>query len=580
MSEQAMRPGMVYKRLLAYAMPHWGMFLAATVAMAVLALSEASFAYMVKPLLNDGFVNRDAETIKMLPLIIVVIFLARGFAGFVSSYGLTWIGRQVIKCLRRDVFTHYLLLPTSFYDGSSSGHLLSRLTYNVEQVAEATTNVVTVVIRDTLTAAFLAGLMVYLNWRLALFMLFVGPLIGGLVAFLSKIFRRYSARIQYSMGDVTRVAEEAISGHRVIKVFNGQEHEKRQFDEVNETNRKLHMRLAKVNAGSVPVVQAIMAAGMAGIIMVATAESMAVDVGDFGAFLSAMLLLMAPLKRLTNINANLQRGIAAGTSVFEVLDIATEIDAGIHVVDRVKGDIEFNNLSFEYTVEKGSVLRNIQLTIPAGQTYAIVGKSGSGKSTLVALLPRFYEPSDGDIQVDGTELGQYTLHSLRRQISLVSQDITLFNDSIANNIAYGSEDSVSREQIEEAARAAHVMEFVDELPQGLDTTVGDRGVLLSGGQRQRIAIARALLKDAPILILDEATSALDTESERHIQNALDKLMRNRTTLVIAHRLSTVERADAIVVMHDGKIVEKGTHGELLAMDGYYANLYKMQFRDS
>ncbi len=349
---------------------------------------------------------------------------------------------------------------------------------------------------------------------------------------------------------------------------------------MNETNRKLHMRLAKVNAGSVPVVQAIMAAGMAGIVMVATHESMAVDVGDFGSFLSAMLLLMAPLKRLTNINANLQRGIAAGTSVFEVLDVAAEIDTGTLVVDRVKGDIEFKNLSFEYTSEKGSVLRNIELEIPAGQSCAIVGKSGSGKSTLVALLPRFYDPSDGEIRVDGIGLGQYTLHSLRRQISLVSQDITLFNESIANNIAYGSEESVSREQIVNAARAAHVMEFVDDLPQGLDTTVGDRGVLLSGGQRQRIAIARALLKDAPILILDEATSALDTESERHIQNALDKLMRNRTTLVIAHRLSTVERADVIVVMHDGEIVEKGTHAELLAKDGYYANLYKMQFRDN
>ena len=349
---------------------------------------------------------------------------------------------------------------------------------------------------------------------------------------------------------------------------------------MNETNRKLHMRLAKVNAGSVPVVQAIMAAGMAGIILVATHESMAVDVGDFGSFLSAMLLLMAPLKRLTNINANLQRGIAAGTSVFEVLDEATEIDNGKHVVDRVRGDIEFRNLSFEYTSDKGAVLRNIELAIPAGQTCAIVGKSGSGKSTLVALIPRFYEPTSGEIQLDGTELGQYTLHSLRRQISLVSQDITLFNDSIANNIAYGSEETVSREQIEQAARAAHVMEFVEELPKGLDTTVGDRGVLLSGGQRQRIAIARALLKDAPVLILDEATSALDTESERHIQNALDKLMTNRTTLVIAHRLSTVERADSIVVMHEGKIVEKGTHGELLSMDGYYANLYKMQFRDS
>jgi len=579
-NEQVMRPALVYKRLVAYAIPYWPTFLASVLAMAVYALSEAGFAYMVKPLLNDGFVNRDPETIKTLPLIIVVIFLARGMAGFVSSYGMTWIGRQVIKLLRADIFRHYLVLPTAYFDTSSAGHLLSRLTYNVEQVAEATTNVVTVVIKDTMSAIFLAGLMIYLNWRLALFMLFVGPMIGGMVAFLSKIFRRYSARIQYSMGDVTRVAEEVIGGHRVVKVFNGQKHEEAQFEVVNENNRKLHMRMAKVNAGSVPVVQAIMAAGMAGIILVATHESMAVDVGDFGSFLSAMLLLMAPMKRLTNINASLQRGIAAGSSVFEVLDEEPEIDKGTLAVERVNGNIEFRNLSFQYTSEKGAVLHRVDLEIPAGQTCAIVGKSGSGKSTLVALLPRFYDPTDGEILLDGEPIDHYRLQNLRRQISLVSQDITLFNESIANNIAYGSENETSREEIEQVARAAHVMEFVDDLPRGLDTIVGDRGVLLSGGQRQRIAIARALLKDAPVLILDEATSALDTESERHIQNALEQLMHGRTTLVIAHRLSTVERADSIVVMHEGKIVEKGTHAELLDLGGYYSNLYKMQFRDS
>jgi subfamily B ATP-binding cassette protein MsbA len=579
-NQQVMRPGVVYRRLFSYATPYWGVFLAASVAMAIYALSEAGFAYMVKPLLNEGFVNRDPETIKILPLIIVGIFLARGLAGFVSSYGLTWIGRQVIKQLRRDVFGQYLVLPTAYFDSSSAGHLLSRLTYNVEQVAEATTNVVTVMIRDSLTAIFLAGLMIYLNWRLALFMLFVGPLIGGMVAFLSKVFRRYSARIQYSMGDVTRVAEEAIGGNRVIKVFNGQDHEARQFDLVNETNRKLHMRLAKVDAGSVPIIQAIMAAGMAGIVVVATHESMAVDVGDFGSFLSAMLLLMAPVKRLTNINASLQRGIAAGSSVFEVLDESPETDQGSLSVERARGDIEFRNLGFEYNAEKGPVLRNIDLVIPAGQTCAIVGKSGSGKSTLVALLPRFYNPVSGEILLDGVPLDQYSLKSLRRQVSLVSQDITLFNESIANNIAYGSENEVTREEVTNVARAAHVMEFVDELPRGLDTMVGDRGVLLSGGQRQRIAIARALLKDAPVLILDEATSALDTESERYIQNALEELMRDRTTVVIAHRLSTVERADVIVVMHEGRIVEKGTHAQLLDLGGYYSNLYQMQFRNS
>jgi len=580
MGEQAMLPALVYRRLLAYARPYMAQFVAAVMAMGVYALSEAAFAYMVKPLLNEGFVERDQTVIAFLPLIIVTIFISRGLAGFVSSYGLTWIGRRVIKRMREDVFNHYLRLPNTFYDRSSAGHLLSRLTYNIEQVAEATTNVLTVLVRDTLSVIFLAGLMVYLNWRLALFMLFVGPLIGGLVSILSKIFRRYSARIQYSMGDVTRVAEEAVSGHRVVKVFNGQAYEAERFEHANEHNRKLHMKLASVTAGSVPVIQTIMAVGMAGIVYVATRESMQINVGDFGSFLSAMLLLMAPMKRLTNINSSLQRGIAAGSSVFQVLDEPLELDEGDVAIERARGEIEFRDLYFEYSKDKGGVLNHINLTVEAGTTCAIVGKSGSGKSTLVALLPRFYNPTEGSILLDDVDIRKYRLHDLREQISLVSQDITLFNDTIANNIAYGCRDKVARESIEAAAKAARVMEFADNLPQGLETVVGDRGVLLSGGQRQRIAIARSLLKNSPVLILDEATSALDTESERHIQQALEVLMKERTTLVIAHRLSTVERADCIVVMHEGRIVEKGSHTELLALDGYYANLYRMQFADA
>jgi len=580
MGEQAMLPGLVYRRLLAYARPYMAQFAAAVLAMGVYALSEAAFAYMVKPLLNEGFVERDQTVIKFLPLIIVAIFISRGIAGFVSTYGLTWIGRRVIKSMREDVFNHYLRLPNTFYDKSSAGHLLSRLTYNIEQVAEATTNVLTVLVRDTLSVIFLAGLMVYLNWRLALFMLFVGPLIAGLVGILSKIFRRYSARIQYSMGDVTRVAEEAVSGHRVVKVFNGQDYEADRFEQANEHNRKLHMKLASVTAGSVPVIQTIMAVGMAGIVYVATRESMQINVGDFGSFLSAMLLLMAPMKRLTNINSSLQRGIAAGSSVFQVLDEPLEVDEGSVPIERARGDIEFRDLCFEYSKDKGSVLNHINLKVDAGTTCAIVGKSGSGKSTLVALLPRFYNPTEGCILLDGLDIRNYRLHDLREQISLVSQDITLFNDTIENNIAYGCREKVTRESIEAAASAARVMEFAAQLPQGLETMVGDRGVLLSGGQRQRIAIARSLLKNSPVLILDEATSALDTESERHIQQALEVLMKERTTLVIAHRLSTVERADCIVVMHEGRIVEKGSHAQLLALDGYYANLYRMQFADA
>lgn len=579
MSEQAMLPSLVYRRLLEYARPYWPQFAAAVAAMGVYALTEAGFAYMVKPLLNEGFVARDQRVIQLLPLVIVVIFVTRGLAGFVSTYGLTWVGRRVIKSMRRDVFNHYLRLPSAYYDQSSAGHLLSRLTYNVEQVAEATTNVLTVLVKDVLSVLFLAGLMVYLNWRLALFMLFVGPMIGGLVTLLSKVFRRYSARIQYSMGDVTRVAEEAVSGQRVVKVFNGQEYEAARFETANEHNRKLHMKLASVSAGSVPVIQTIMAVGMAGIVYVATRDAMNVNVGDFGSFLSAMLLLMAPMKRLTNVNATLQRGIAAGSSVFQVLGEDLEPDAGTLAMGRARGDIEFRDLCFEYSEDKGKVLRDVSLKVEAGSTCAIVGKSGSGKSTLVALLPRFYNPTSGAILLDGTDIRDIRLHDLREQISLVNQDITLFNDTIANNIAYACRGQVSDQRIEEAARAARVLEFASALPKGMDTMVGDRGVLLSGGQRQRIAIARALLKDAPVLVLDEATSALDTESERHIQQALEALMKQRTTLVIAHRLSTVERADCIVVMHEGRIVEQGAHAQLLELDGYYANLYRMQFAD-
>jgi subfamily B ATP-binding cassette protein MsbA len=569
----------VYRRLLGYARPHLGVFVFAIVAMALEALSQAGLAYLIKPMLDKGFVARDAATLKLLPLAILGVFLLRGLAAFGSSYSLTWIGRRVVKALRGDLFERYLYLPASFYDRNSAGHLLSKLTYNVEQVADACTRAITIIIRDGFTVLFMVGLMFSINWRLTLFMLLVVPLIAALVAFLGKVFRRYSGHIQTNVGEVTRVAEEAISGQRIVKIFNGQDAEQRSFDRVNELNRRLHMKLARAQSGSVPVSQMLMAVGMAGIVYVATLETLHVSVGEFGSFLSAVLLMMAPVKRLTTINVNLQRGISAGESIFAVLDEPVEPDDGERRIERARGEIEFRDLTFGYGDDKGPVLRGVNLCIDAGETVAFVGTSGSGKTTLVSLLARFYEPQYGAVLLDGIDVREYRLRDLRRQLSMVSQDVVLFNSSISANIAYAEGAELSTEALAAAVSNARLDEFVGSLPAGLDTQIGDRGVLLSGGQRQRIAIARALVKDAPVLILDEATSALDSHTETLIQDGLEILMRGRTTLVIAHRLSTIERADRIVVLEHGRIIEMGTHRELLVRSGRYAELHRLQFRD-
>ncbi|NND61448.1 MAG: lipid A export permease/ATP-binding protein MsbA [Gammaproteobacteria bacterium] len=573
--------GRIYRRLLSYARPYWPSYSAAIAAMVIYAATDTGFAALMRPLLDGSFVEKDPETIRLVPIIMVALFLLRGGAGFVSTYFLNHVGRQVIKRLRQQVFEKFLYLPTAVFDRSSKGVMISKLTYNVEQVAESTTKTVTVLIRDTLTILGLVSWMFYLNARLALFIFIVGPLIGWLMRVVSVRFRKYSSRIQDSMGDVTRVAEEVLSGHRVVKVFNGQDYEARHFEKVNENNRRLFMKLVLVKAVSIPVIQLIAAFGMAGIVFLATRPQLLEEltVGTFISFFTAMLMLMAPLKRLTDINADLQRGIAAGSSIFEVLDENEEPRGGERELEHVDGAIHFDHVGFGYTEEKGRVLHDIDLKVAAGETVALVGRSGSGKSTLVSLLPRFYDPDSGRITIDGHDINDYRLQSLRRQIGLVSQDITLFNDTIARNIAYGSQPEAAAAAIRSAAEAAHVTEFTDRLPDGLDTLVGDRGVLLSGGQRQRVAIARALLKNAPILILDEATSALDTESERHIRTALDNLMAHRTTLVIAHRLSTVENANRIVVLENGRIVEVGNHAALIEENGLYASLYRMQFHD-
>jgi subfamily B ATP-binding cassette protein MsbA len=561
------------------------MFLVAAAGMALYAATDTAFAWLVNQLLkavSPGKLTPEQDALRRwIPLAILVLFLVRGIGEFASTYGLGWIGRQVIKALRERVFDKFMKLPASFFDRSSSGVLLSRLTFNIEQIAESTSSVVTVMVREVLTAIGLVIYMVYLSPPLAAFIFIAVPLIGGMTRTLGKLFRRYSARIQQSMGDVTRVAQEALQSQRVIKIFNARDYENRRFAVVNDHNRRMHMRLVVTKAGGDAVTAFIAAAGLAAVAAVATSDTVreAMDLGDFGGFITALLLLMRPLRQLTSINAVVQRGLAAGESVFGVLDQAEESDSGTAAVARVRGDVEFCGVNFTYDAEKGIVLREIDLKVPAGQKLAIVGRSGSGKTTLVNLLPRFYEPDSGEILIDGRPIGGYSLTALRGQISLVSQEVTLFNDTVANNIAYGALSGAPRADIERAARAAHLAELLAQLPKGLDTVVGDRGLLLSGGQRQRIAIARALLKDAPILILDEATSALDTESERHIQAALEELMTNRTTFVIAHRLSTVENADRIIVMAEGRIIESGTHRELLAVNGQYATLHRLQFRD-
>jgi len=513
-----------------------------------------------------------------VPLGAMVVFLARGLGDYLGTYFPGWVGRQVIKAIRADLFAQYLHLPSAYYDTVSAGPMLSRLTFNVEQVAEATTNSITVLIRDSIGVVLLIGSMILMSWRMTLLSLVVAPLIAWVMGGINRRFRRYSARIQNSMGDVTRVSKEAIEGHRLIKVFTAQEQQQAVFEQVNEENCRSNVRLINAKAASSPVVQLVAALGLAAVLAVAMSlvvqKRMQVD--EFLAFISLMLLVMAPLRRLVNVSGSLQQGIAAGAGIFAVLDTGREDDGGRRPLARATGDLRFDDISFTYRADKGAVLRDVTLDVPAGHTVAIVGRSGGGKSTLVGLVPRFYDPDRGSVRVDGVDVREYALRDLRRQISYVGQDVTLFNDSIRNNIAFGVDD-VLPERIEAAAQAAHVLEFANELPQGLDTLVGDRGTLLSGGQRQRIAIARALLKDAPILILDEATSALDTESERHIQAALAALVRGRTTLVIAHRLSTVEQADRIVVMDDGRLVESGTHAELLAKGGLYAQLHRLQF---
>lgn len=568
----------LYRRLLLNAKPFWWVLLLGLIANMVYSMIDAGFTYMMRPFLDKGFIHLDLAFVKQIPWIVLFGITLRGSVSAIGSYCMTWVARSVVNVLRQRVFAHIVRLPADYYDEATSGQLLSKMLYDVEQVAQVSADTLTDVVQNVCLIVGLMTVMMVVCWQLSLMFLLTIPLIGVVVNLTNKRIRRISHKVQKTMGAVTEIAAEVIEGYRVVRVFGGEAYEINKFHEATECSRQQDMKVAMSRALNVSAVQCIIACGIAAIIFAAIALSkvIVVSAGSFLAIIAAMLQLIKPIKTLATLNTSIQRGLAGAESVFTLLDHPLEPQHSVatSVVLSRQGALTFDRVSFAYR-QGAPVLHDVSFHIKAGQTVALVGHSGSGKTTVASLLPRFYELTQGTISLDGVSIADIDLPTLRQHFALVSQHVTLFNDTIANNIAYGSFD-MPREKIVTAAKLAYADEFIQALPQGYDTRVGENGVLLSGGQRQRLAIARAMLKDAPILILDEATSALDNESERYIQKALEHVMHQRTTLVIAHRLSTIQKADNIIVLQQGRVVEMGTHEQLLGLQGHYAQLYHVQ----
>ena len=569
-----------FKRLWQFIRLYKSGIIVAVIALVINALSDTYMISLLKPLLDEGFGNAESDFLRTLPLIVFAMMFIRGVSGFVSTYCLSWVSGNVVMQIRRMVFNHFMHMPVSYFDKEKTGNLLSRITYDSEQVSAATSSALVSIVREGASIIGLLVLMFYNSWQLSLVLFAVAPVVAWGIGIVSKRFRKISKNMQTMMGNVTASAEQMLKGHKVVLSYGGQDIEGKRFEKVSNQMRQQSMKLVTAQAAANPIIQMIASIAIVVVLYLASIDSIKEQLtpGTFTVVFSAMFGLMRPLKALTNVTSQFQRGMAASQTLFALVDLEPEKNEGKFTVERANGDVAVKEVSFTYEGAEKPALENVSFDIPKGKTVALVGRSGSGKSTIANLFNRFYDVSGGSITLDGHDIRDYELKNLREQFALVSQNVHLFNDTIANNIAYATEDQYTREDIERAAKLAHVTEFVSKMEDGLDTMIGENGASLSGGQRQRVAIARALLRDAPVLVLDEATSALDTESERAIQSALDELQKDKTVLVIAHRLSTIENADEILVVDEGSIVERGNHAELIAKkDGAYAQLHRIQF---